>query len=622
MKTRNRNRSNNLTINHNPNIGDTNMRTHNLFSRIGLAMVAILLLSSMQRVYAYGTLAGTTITNQASVQYNAGSNVRNATSNTVSMTVGYKVSINVVANSSSTTTVDSTILYKPFYVSNNGNYTDQFQFTVAGVPAGWVATLYRDYNNGVFVNTDSAITFGTGGVAVDTTIADRLPLILKIAIPLGAQAADNMSAAIVVTTQSFGTGPGGVVRVGGAGAQTYTANVLIAKPVITVTGAQAPSSPSAAQLIPGSSFTYTLSLQNTGHLAIQDGAILTFKLDNNFNFTSATNSGGNSGVDGNGNGGIVSWTVNASDLPASMGSPNTRAVTVTIQEVTSNGTGSAAGSTIYIMDSTHATTTHLIYNDGLHGYSVGTSPLTALTVSQASGAFLAAITGPQSGNPGDLITYMFSIRNGGNSAMTFTLHQTYVSGLDTVHLFTTAVGVAGSQPFTTASIAAGDSLHLYAQLHINQQGQNGDVIVHQLSASPNTAGTNPNGAGNYNPNFNVTTTVTAPSLVINLTTAFISGVGDTVNPAPGAVIEYTLTITNSGSGAATSVTTSNAIPTHTTFLPNAYGASTGIQVGGVAKTNAADADGASCDGNTVTVGPFSLSGSGGQLVIKYQVSVN
>jgi len=585
-------------------------------------MVAILLLSSMQHVYAAGTLAGTTITNQASVQYNAGINVRNGTSNISTMVVGYKVSLNMVATSSTTTTVDSTILYKAFYVSNNGNYADSINLTVSHLPTGWLGQLYRDVSNsGLYVGTDPAIASGSN-VYTDTTFANRIGLILKITIPQGANAPDAMSDSVTVYAQSYGGLPA-VVRVDGYGRQVYFANVTIAKPVISITGAQLPAGPTAAQLIPGSSFTYTLSLQNTGHLAIQNGATFTFKLDTSFNFTSATNSGSNSGANGYGNGGTVSWTLNASDLPQTMGAPITRQVVVTIQQVSYNGTGARVGNTIYIMDSGYNTTTQLVYNDGLHPYTKVASPLTSLTVSQASGAYLIQLTANQSGNPGDSVVYQFRVKNRGNAAMTFTLSQALSGGnLDTVHLFTATSGVAGSQPFTTASINAGDSLGLYVYLRVNATGQNANTIVRLLTAAPGTAGSTPTGASNYNPTITITTTVTAPNLSIVLTQAKIWGVGTTANPAPGDTIEYTLTIINSGTGNATSLTISNAIPSNTTFGPNSYGVGDGILVDTVPETNnVGDSDGAHFTANTITVESTTVN-AGATKVVKYRVAVN
>ena len=183
------------------------MRTHKLFSRFGLAMVAILLLSSMQHVYAAGTLAGTTITNVASVQYNAGVNVRNGTSNIITMVVGYKVVINLSPSNSSTTTVDSTSIYKAYTVTNTGNYADSLQFTVTHLPAGWIDTVFYDKDaSGTETPGDSALT--SGGPGFWTAISGSHALLLKITIPGYVNAPDNMIDSVTVTTASYGSGPG------------------------------------------------------------------------------------------------------------------------------------------------------------------------------------------------------------------------------------------------------------------------------------------------------------------------------------------------------------------------------------------------------------------------------
>jgi uncharacterized repeat protein (TIGR01451 family) len=570
-------------------------------------------------VYAAGTLAGTTITNVASVQYNAGVNVRNGTSNIITMVVGYKVVINLSTSNSSTTTVDSTSIYKAYTVTNTGNYADSLQFTVTHLPAGWIDTVFYDKDaSGTETPGDSGLT--SGGAGFWTAISGSHAILLKITLPGYAQAPDNMIDSVTVTTASYGSGPGAVVRVGGNGLQKYTANVTIAQPVLTVTGAQTVTGSPA---IPGSAFAYTLTLQNTGHLAIQDGATLSFKLDSNFNFTSATNSGSNGSVNWAGDGGTVTWTLSHTDLPATMGSPITRTVNVTIQQVTKNGTGAAAGSLISIMDSTKSTTTNLVFNDGVNTHTIATAKLTQVTVAQASGAYVTQLTANQSKNPGDSTVYQIRVKNRGNSAMTFTLSQARSGGnLDTTHLFTATSGVAGSQPFTTASINAGDSLGLYVYLIVNVTGQNGNTIIRVITAAPGTAGTQPLGAGNYNPTDTITTTVTAPNLNIVLSQQWISGVGNISNPAPGDVIEYTLTITNNGTGTATNLSTTNVIPTNTTFLPNAYAAGKGIMIGGVAQTNVVDGDNGSFVGSTVSASSLTVNGGGASVAIKYQVSVN
>ena len=586
--------------------GDIPMRTNNLFSLLGAAMVAILLLVSANDVYASGTLAGTTITNQASVQYNAGSNVRTSSSNQVTMTVGYKVSINLVSSSSSTTTVDSTTVYTAFYASNNGNYTDNLQFSLTHVPAGWSAQLYRDKNNNQVYDagTDSAITSG-GAIAADTTVADRIPLILAVTIP---SVADNYNDSVTVTVQSNGSGPGGVVRVGGAGPQVYAAHVTIAKPVLSFSVVPT----YGANKIPGESESYALTVTNTGHAATNGNSTITWLYDNT-NLASVNTTGG---VSSSASSGTATWTI--SSLSALTGTVTVN-LTATIEQTSHNGTGVPYNTTI-----TNGTTgSNAYYYDGVNHYHTNVASTTAFNVGQASGAYVSQLIANQSGNPGDSVVYQIRVKNRGNAAMTFTLSQARSGGdLDTTHLFTATSGVAGSQPFTTASINAGDSLSLYVYLRVNVTGQNGNTIIRLLTASPNTAGVQPTGAGNYNPSITITTTVTAPNLNIVLSQAFVSGVGTITNPAPGDVIEYTLTITNNGTGTATNMTTSNAIPGNTTFVQDAYGTGKGIQVGGTAMTNVVDGDIASWTSNTVSVGPMSIAGSGGQQIIKYQVTVN
>ncbi|MEW6061676.1 MAG: hypothetical protein AB1600_07010 [Bacteroidota bacterium] len=583
------------------------MRQHNMFSRLGVALIVALLISLGQQSFAAGTLAGTVVSNQASVQYNAGSNVRSGQSNTATFTVGYKVSINLSTTSSSTTTVDSTIINKAFYFYNAGNYSDDFKMTVANVPTGWTAQLYKDKNNDqLWDGGDSLITSG-GALYTDTTIANRIPLILRITIPRGSQAPDDTTANITVNIESNGTYLGSIVRVGGVGTQTYTASVTIAKPVISFSVTPTYTT----NKIPGENQSFALTITNTGHAATVGNSTVTWKYDD-------PNLENESAVSGSATGGTATWTIGS--LAALTGT-TTVTFTADIEQTSNNGTGVPAGTTI-----TNGTSgSEVTYNDGLHSWSENVSSTTAFTVGQASGAYVSVISSAsQSGNPGDSVVYLIRVKNRGNSAMTFTLSQAQNGGdLDTTHWFTETNGATGTQPLVTSSVAAGDSLDtVYVYLRVNVTGTDGQTIIRNLTATPGIAGATPNGTGNYNPTVTITTTVTAPSLSIVLSQAHVYGVGNISNPAPGDTIEYTLTITNSGAGSATNLTTSNAIPTNTTFGPNSYGVGKGILVDGVAKTNASDADGATFSSNTVTTGPFTVAGSGGTKTIKYRVAVN
>jgi hypothetical protein len=134
--------------------------------------------------------------------------------------------------------------------------------------------------------------------------------------------------------------------------------------------------------------------------------------------------------------------------------------------------------------------------------------------------------------------------------------------------------------------------------------------------------------------------VVTATLSVTKTSSVISDpFNNTTNPKaiPGAVIEYTITITNAASAAtASSIAVSDSLNAEITggrlaFNTTTYGATQGIQVtapninGGVATalTNASDADQGDFNvtaGNTVTVTGISLTG-GQSATVKFRVTV-
>lgn len=91
---------------------------------------------------------------------------------------------------------------------------------------------------------------------------------------------------------------------------------------------------------------------------------------------------------------------------------------------------------------------------------------------------------------------------------------------------------------------------------------------------------------------------------------------------PGAVVEYTVTVTNVAGSAvpATSVTLTDVMPANVAFNLDGYAVGFGIRVGGVNQTNAADADAGSFAANTVTVTIPSIL-PGASSVVTFQVTV-
>lgn len=119
---------------------------------------------------------------------------------------------------------------------------------------------------------------------------------------------------------------------------------------------------------------------------------------------------------------------------------------------------------------------------------------------------------------------------------------------------------------------------------------------------------------------NTYTISTATLAVVKSATVISDPVNLTTNPKaiPGAVIEYTITVTNSGAQAASAVTLTDNIPANTTYVANS------MKLGATSLTDLADADGGATTGSPVsslTVNAGSVAASGGTATVKFQVTV-
>jgi uncharacterized repeat protein (TIGR01451 family) len=113
--------------------------------------------------------------------------------------------------------------------------------------------------------------------------------------------------------------------------------------------------------------------------------------------------------------------------------------------------------------------------------------------------------------------------------------------------------------------------------------------------------------------------------VVKTETLISDPINGAVNPKhiPGAIVEYQVTVTNAAASAvpATSISVTDVLPGNVTFQANQYGAGQGIDLGGVAQTNAADADQGTFAAGTVTVTVPSLAPAA-SAVITFRVAVN
>ena len=98
---------------------------------------------------------------------------------------------------------------------------------------------------------------------------------------------------------------------------------------------------------------------------------------------------------------------------------------------------------------------------------------------------------------------------------------------------------------------------------------------------------------------------------------------------PGATVEYTITIANTGSQAATLQTLSDALPAATAFradeYPGAMDVSIQVDANPIAYcTSDADADGCVVAGNTLTIGTPAITSvaANSTVVVKFRVTIN
>jgi uncharacterized repeat protein (TIGR01451 family) len=124
-------------------------------------------------------------------------------------------------------------------------------------------------------------------------------------------------------------------------------------------------------------------------------------------------------------------------------------------------------------------------------------------------------------------------------------------------------------------------------------------------------------------NANNTYTVASATLAVVKSVAVISDpVNGATNPKaiPGAIMEYTITVTNSSTTtAATAATLADNIPANTTYVAGS------MKLNGTTLTDAADADGGTTTGSPVTsisVTAGTIAASGGVATVKFRVTVN
>ena len=242
---------------------------------------------------------------------------------------------------------------------------------------------------------------------------------------------------------------------------------------------------------------------------------------------------------------------------------------------------------------------------------------------------------------------IYTVTNTGNGTDSFTLAPTNQAGdnFDVTNLRVyrdngaTANVFDGTDtliaPATPVSFTADQSIVFFIVSDIPVAATNGQNSVVRLTATTTSTATvgadNPavvdvvfadaggDGAEFDDNQYNIQ----AATLAVVKSAAIISdpvnGTAANRKAIPGAVIEYSIVVTNSGTVNAAAVTLNDAIPANTTYVANS------MTLNAAALTDAADVDGGSTTGapvTAITVVAGSVASGGGTATVTFRVTIN
>ncbi len=608
------------------------MKNNKMFSRLGAAMVAILLFSSVQFSNAIGTVAGTAIPNSASVSFFDGTNSKNKTSNTVTMYVGHKVGGSFSSPTGSITTYDNLTYYYPVSFTNTSNRATPYTVSF-NAPTNYTLSLVGDANgNGIFDGGDTTFTQSIDSLAIGATHN----LLIKAEITT---LADLNSQNIVMTFTNAGVNhaANNIVVANPAFATTFTLTSLINKAELTfAVGGVAPS-----PLIPGALFNFGITIGNTGSVkpygintannnSTGDSVQLTYTVPTNFTFNGARV--GSFAISPSGTAKYLYeaplMTITIDTALLVNGASLVFTLPVTIDQTQNTGTGPAPGATAATIPANFGT---LLNNNPQNSVPVtattgGTVFAVGAVVATSNGGKFTLTPANANASSSETIEYIYTLKNMGNVASTYTLADAQNGGtFNTNHLIALTTNGTDLTTNPTGSVAPGSTIQIYVRVTVPGGAVPTNTIIRDITITPVASGTLYTGniSGDYI--HTVTTTVIAATFNITLAAESIVGLGTTTNPAPGDVITFALTIANTSNTInSTSVVISNLIPTNMTFVTLGF-VTSGITIDGVNQSNGSDGDDAWFDvtgnGTVQTNSTFSVNALATK-VLRYKCTVN
>lgn len=554
---------------------------------------------------AVGTAAGTVITNQAYADYqdSNGNAMTRVFSNSVTTTVSQVAGVDIVPATSTKVGDDNLTVMFLVQVYNTGNGNDIYDFTYT-VTSGWTPAavqFYHDVNNNhtYDAGTDTPISspYVTGTVAAD----DDYDIFMFVTVPNGV--ADGSQSVVRVTATS---------RFNGAVSDFGTFTTTISSAVVTAVKTHVPTSPK-----PGDTVTYTLTLTNSG-TANASSVIVRDSIPGNMTYVP-----GSISISG------VAKTDAADADTADYNATTAGAVTVNLGTINSGGSATSFSFQARVDSGIAANTAitnqaNINYTSGGNAVASTSNGDTLFVGTSASVDVAAAITS-KSANPGDTVTYAFTVQNLGNNSDVMDLTTNSSRGWTwTIWVDSNGDGIAGNDGDYRLTDTDGDGTIDTGTLTVNQ-------TLSLLAVTTVPSGTPDHATDNL--------TITAASsndtsktdsqLLTTTVTSPVLSMSKSVSPAgsqpPGTTLTYTITATNSGSGIATRVILTDVVPANTTYTAGSI--QTGPTVGGLtARTDANDGDGALYDSgtNAVIVGAAGNEsiGPGGTLILRFSVTIN